>query len=157
MSQCVFRRVDAKLVCIKCGRGVKTKHDHVRRTCLIESPLFPCVLLESNGIYRAWALLWLDKVQIDVYNAIRLVEDASRVGTRFASVAKIFKTDSCNCERLKTLLDAASVGFVTEHFDSFVDKIYESANMSRTIKINRVFIAAALRLCLKVERISHGL
>lgn len=157
MSQCVFKQADDKLTCIKCGRSVRSQHIHVRRTCKIETPLFPCVFTQSNKFYVTWTLVWLDKVQIETYNAIRLTEDASRVGSRFASVASLFKSGTCNCERLKTLLDAASVGFIGEHFDSLVTKIHESANMGRTIKINRVFVAAALSLCLKLERISHGL
>lgn len=157
MSQCVFKQANGKLTCIKCGRSVKTNHAYVRRVCQIQTPLFPCVFVESNGFYQPWTLVWLDKVQIETYNAIQLNEDASRVGSRFASVASLFKSGSCNCERLKTLLDAASVGFIGEYFDSLVTKIHESANMGRTIKINRVFVAAALSLCLKLERITHGL
>ena len=157
MNPCVFERIGERLVCIKCKRGIKTDRKSVRRICQIQTPLFPCVITTANQIYPVWTVVWLDKTLMDQYNAIRLDGDASTVGSRFASVAHVFAKGSCNCERLRVLLDTASVVFITEHFGTLVDLIYESANKTRTIEINRGFIAAALTLCLKLERIIHGL
>ena len=151
---CVFIPEGTQLICRVCGRSIQSSAINVRRNCLIEQPLFPCVLFADHDNRKAWTLHYLIQEEIDalpVEFAV-LLEDPTRIGSQFKKMAAAFDTQGCDCNALRVLLDACSLDFVQTHFDKFVDLIAASAKKNVSwLPIPRTLIALALRRAVRLE------
>lgn len=164
---CTFLRTSPLVVtCTRCNRHVRVPEaiaaNSVRRACLnaTSEPRFPCVFVTDAAGYTTWALYHLTEAERAACTTqpIVLETDATRIGTRFAAqLGRMnYVTGGCDCERLKALLDAASLSFVANNLDSFSWQIKASAKKSGW-SIPTSLVRLFLKRAIKAEAREHGL
>lgn len=103
-----------------------------------------------------WNFYWLadDEIDWSLVPYEEVPEDTSQVGSTLKRMFRWFgyKSQHCNCEWIRQMLDDASLEFIEKHADKIVDLICKSARQQKT-HANPILVRKLLALSVLRNRV----